>query len=91
VEKVRTDPFTTPSRPDHWVAWAVVHEKWKLVANRDASHVELFDIAIDVPEQRDLKDRHPEVVQQLRAKLEQWQATLPEKPTGNVFSAERGK
>jgi arylsulfatase A-like enzyme len=79
------------ARPDHWVAWAVVHEKWKLVANRDASHVELFDIAADVPEQRDLKDRHPEVAQQLRAKLEGWQATLPEKPTGNVFSAERRK
>ena len=33
----------------------------------------------------------PEVVQQLTEKLDRWKTTLPPKPTGNVFSAERSQ
>ncbi len=43
------------SKPNHWVSWAVVHGQWKLVANRDLSHVELFDITHDVTESNDLR------------------------------------
>ena len=75
-----------PERPDHWVAWAVVHENWKFVANHDLSHIELYDIAADVAEANDLKAEKPEVAAGLQAKLEEWRSTLPEKPTGNVFS-----
>jgi len=74
------------ARPDHWVAWAVVHDRWKLVANRDLSHVKLFDIAGDVTESKDLKAEKPELANALLARLKNWQASLPEKPTGRVFS-----
>jgi N-acetylgalactosamine-6-sulfatase len=79
------------TRPDHWVSYAVVDENWKLVTNRDASYVELFDIAADVYEKTDLKSENAELVKSLLAKLEAWKATLPLKPTGQVFSAERRK
>lgn len=79
------------SRPHHWVSYAVVDQNWKLVANRDSSYVELYDIAADVYEKNDLKEEKPQVVEQLLAKLNAWKATLPAKPTGDVFSAERAE
>jgi len=85
-------PWPAPkSKPHHWVSWAVVDQNWKLVANRDVSHVELYDIAADPLEEADLSEEKPEVVTQLLATLEEWKATLPDKPTGDVFSAERKK
>ncbi len=77
------------NRPDHWVSFAVVDQKWKLVTNTDSGYVELYDIAHDPYEQHDLKDAHPEVVAQLLKKLNGWKRSLPEKPRGNVFSSER--
>ena len=76
-------------RPYHWVSYAIVHQHWKLVSNQDSSHVELFDIGTDIFEATDLKEKEPVVVAQLLKKLDAWKATLPAKPTGNVFSAER--
>jgi hypothetical protein len=74
------------SKPNHWVSWAVVHGQWKLVANRDLSHVELFDITHDVTESNDLKSSKHDVVEELLGKLKSWQSSLPERPTGKVFS-----
>ena len=73
-------------KPDHWVAWAVVQDQWKLVANRDLSHVRLFDISNDVAEERDLKEEQPEAVEALVSCLKTWQSSLPSGPTGPVFS-----
>ena len=77
------------SNPDHWVSFAVVDRTWKLVTNYDLSYVELYDIASDPYEKNDLKGQHPEIVKQLHNELEAWQKTLPAKPVGDVFSAER--
>lgn len=77
------------SRPDHWVSYAVVDQNWKLVTNRDSEYVELYDIIADPYEKIDLKKTKPMVVGQLLEKLTLWKATLPAKPSGNVFSAER--
>lgn len=77
------------SRPDHWVSLAIVHEQWKLVANRDLSHSELYRISEDVAESRDLAESEPAVTASLLKKIRRWQAELPEKPSGDVFSAER--
>jgi N-acetylgalactosamine-6-sulfatase len=74
------------AKPDHWVSYAVVSQNWKLVANRDAGYVELYDLVTDPLEKNDLKEKHPKVVKELTKTLEQWQTTLPPKPTGNVFS-----
>ena len=77
------------SKPDHWVSYAVVDQTWKLVTNADLSYVELYDIAKDRYEKGDLKEQNPDTVKQMLAKLKTWQSSLPAKPTGNVFSAER--
>lgn len=77
------------SKPDHWVSYAAVHDEWKLVANRDLSHTELYRITKDTFEENDLSEAEPKAVQAMLAKLKKWQSTLPEKPTGDVFSAER--
>jgi N-acetylgalactosamine-6-sulfatase len=76
-------------RPDHWVSYAIREEPWKLVANRDLSYVELYDLAVDVFEKNDLKDRHTEIQRPLLQKLQQWIKSLPEKPDSRLFSAER--
>jgi arylsulfatase A-like enzyme len=77
------------NRPDHWVSYAIVHEKWKLVGNEDMSYVELYDIAADVYEKNDLKDENIEVVDNLIDQIEEWQKSLPEKPDEKLFSEER--
>lgn len=79
------------TKPFHWVSWAVVDQNWKLLVNKDFSHWELYDIAADPLEKRDLNEEQPEVVKQLLQKLTAWKATLPAKPTGDVFSKERSK
>ncbi|MCK0157282.1 sulfatase-like hydrolase/transferase [Cellulophaga sp. F20128] len=77
------------NKPDHWVSYAVVDQKWKLTANNDLSYVELYDITTDVYEQTDVKDTHTEIVKNLIAKIEDWQKTLPEQPDEKLFSKER--
>jgi len=79
------------NKPDHWVSYAVVHQEWKLVANRDLSHAELYRITQDTFEKNDLSKAEPNAANAMLAKLEQWQSTLPAKPSGNVFSAERAQ
>ena len=74
------------TKPDHWVSYAVVSQNWKLVTNRTAGYVELYDLMMDPLEKNDLKEKHPLQVIQLTKMLAQWQTTLPTKPTGNVFS-----
>ena len=77
------------SRPNHWVSFAIVHQNWKLVTNRDFGYFELYDIAVDVAEENDLKEKEPKVVSELLVKLKVWKESLPTKPTGRVFSALR--
>lgn len=75
--------------PFHWATYAVVDGQWKLLSNRDGSNVELYDIAADSLETKDVAKARPKVVKNIIAKLEAWKATLPENPSGNVFSSER--
>lgn len=77
------------AQPYHWVSWAVVHKQWKLLANRDLSHLELYDIVTDPFESNELSDSRPTELAELLNLLQQWQKELPDGPTGNVFSAER--
>ena len=76
-------------RPDHWVSYAVVHEKWKLVTNKDGSYLELYDIAADPYEKEDLKGARPDVVTSMQATLAGWKKQLPGKPDESCFSKHR--
>ena len=60
-----------------------------MLSNGDGSYVELYDLVADPMEKSDLKEENPEQVQELLRKLEEWKATLPPEPTGDVFSEER--
>lgn len=77
------------NRPNHWVSWSVMDDEWKLVANRDLDHVELFRISEDWREANDLAADQPDLVKSLLGQIRSWQETLPDAPSGNVFSAER--
>lgn len=73
-------------KPDHWAAWVVVYEQWKLLLNSDLTYGELYDLGKDPMEKTDLAKEDPETVALLKEKLTDWQATLPEGPSGDVFS-----
>jgi len=85
-------PWPAPKhRPDHWVSYAVLDQNWKLVTNRDASYVELFDVLADPYEKKDLKAEQPDRVKAMLQKLTQWRTSLPSQPDKRLFSAERLK
>lgn len=50
---------------------AVRHGKWKLVAEKRRQW-ELYDLERDRSEIRNLADKHPEIVQQLKSKYQEW-------------------
>lgn len=77
------------TKPEHWASWVVVQENWKLLLNKDLSYHELYQLSEDPLEEKDLSSEKPEVVSRLEKSLEEWRATLPAKPTGEVFSSER--
>ncbi|MEC9094058.1 MAG: sulfatase-like hydrolase/transferase [Planctomycetota bacterium] len=77
------------TKPDHWAAYAVVSQKWKLLTNRNGSHLELYDLLADPLETQDLRTQRPAVVKQMAEMLTQWKSTLPAKPVGDVFSSLR--
>jgi N-acetylgalactosamine-6-sulfatase len=74
------------SKPDHWVAWAMVRDQYKLVANRDLTHTELYEIGADVAESNNVATAKPEITAAMLGALKEWQTTLPATPTGAVFS-----
>lgn len=78
-----------PNRPHHWASYAVVDRHWKLLANSDRSYYELYDIAADPLERKDLKEEKPELVRALLAELEAWEKTLPASPDPSCYSALR--
>ena len=74
------------SKPDHWVAWAMVRDQWKLVANHDLTHTELYEIGADVAESNNVGAAKPQITAAMLGALKDWQTTLPAKPAGAVFS-----
>jgi len=73
-------------KPDHWVSYAIVYKNWKLVSSAKGDYYELYDIVKDPLEKNDLKKTQSEVSQQLLSKIENWKASLPKGPSGDVFS-----
>ena len=75
--------------PNHWVSYAVVDQSWKLVANKDLSYYELYDIVTDVSEKKDVKDKYPAISIKLINKIKKWRKELPEAPDKKLFSKGR--
>jgi len=89
--KMATRGENSPKHSPTWARWAVVKDQWKLLASGGLATVELYDISGDYQESVDLSAEKPEVVKELFSALKNWQASLPEAPSGNVFSKERQK
>lgn len=77
------------SRPDHWVSYAIMDQDLKLLANKDLSYCELYDLGADPYEQKNIKEENPELVKQLLDKITDWQNTLPQEADPSCFSSER--
>ncbi len=76
-------PFLTgqEEKPPHeflawrWIAQSAIREgNWKLLRAGEREY--LFDLEADPSEKKDLADRHPEIADRLRARLETWAGEL---------------
>lgn len=75
--------------PYHWVSYAIVDGPWKLLTNNDSTYSELYHLPNDPLEKNNLASSNSDTVKELNKRLEAWKKNLPERPTGDVFSAER--
>ncbi|QDT74124.1 sulfatase-like hydrolase/transferase [Lacipirellula limnantheis] len=66
---------------------AIRSGNWKLLTEYDGSHPQLYDIASDPNEQRDLAQQHPEMVQTLTSELLDWHRAAT--PTSAAATAPR--
>lgn len=72
-------------------AFAVVYQQWKMLADSELSQFELFDLVADPLESMEVSAEKPEVVEELKTLIVEWQKTLPPTPSGPVFSALRAE
>ena len=87
--KMRAAWPSQKNRPYHWVSYAVVHQSWKMLTNSDFGYVELYDIKADPLEKKEISNLNPDITKKLLKLIADWKVSLPETPTGNVFSKER--
>jgi len=84
----------TREKPLFWRmshGYAIVHQQWKLVSNRKFTTFELFDLVADPLESKDLSKLNNEVTQNLIGMIKDWTKSLPENPSGPVFSSLRAE
>jgi len=72
------NPTKSPKRPHRWVNAAVRDGDWKLVADKERERIELYNIADDRFESKNLAKQHPEKASRLLAMWDDWKSTLPE-------------
>jgi arylsulfatase A-like enzyme len=56
---------------------------WKIVREKPTEPWQLFDLANDLGETRNLADKHPDRVQKLQAEFAAWEASFPTEPAEN--------
>ncbi len=67
-------------RSQQWASHAMRDGDWKLYVCDDLSRTELYDLATDRGETKDVSRKHPDIVNRMTAAIMAWKATLPEKP-----------
>src|SRR5262249_44337820 len=65
--------------PDRSPSLAVRRNNWKLMVNPDGSRLELYDLATDMKETRNLATAKPELARELQRLVLDWRATWPER------------
>jgi arylsulfatase A-like enzyme len=84
----------TKTSPHDTLCWrngenaAIRKGKWKLF--RAGDHIWLYDLSSDIGEQKNLADKHPDMVEQLKKELANWEAGMkqpqwPCRMTGDGF------
>jgi len=80
--------YKTISKSDYSGERAITANRYKLVVGGktpNASGFELYDIENDRAETNNIADKHPEVVEEMNAKLEAWQKSVLESLTGKDY------
>jgi arylsulfatase A-like enzyme len=97
------DPAPLRTKPLYWKSqsagkgkgqigdYAILAGKWKLLTDNQSKKAELYDISADPLEQTDLSNQHPEQVQELVRKLEEWKLTLPSQVEPKLMSKFRNE
>lgn len=65
---------------DNWCQWSMREGDWKIYADPEVKHIELYNLAKDRAEKSDVSKDNPETVARMKAQLLVWVATLPESP-----------
>lgn len=76
-------------QPFTWPHMGIRDGRWKLITNAELRRTELYDLESDWAEAKDVYSEHPDVVQDLSAKLAAWKSTLPAKPKQSTLSNSR--
>lgn len=85
IDGVNLMPFLSGEReevPHEYLFWktdfnkSVRSGKWKLIVDAREDQMALYDLEADKPESRDLLASHPEVVERLLDKLDEWESGL---------------
>jgi arylsulfatase A-like enzyme len=63
---------------------AIRHGDWKLVRHRQSPEVELYNLATDIGESKDLAKEKPELVKELQARWDKWNSELVPPAWGNA-------
>jgi arylsulfatase A-like enzyme len=73
-----TNSFAYPADPYHRSPNLAVREvNWKLLMHADGTRAELYDLAVDPKEEKNLASAHPDRVRRLSQRLLNWRGSLP--------------
>ena len=82
-EEIRSRPLLWNRPPDRrgegaerWPDLAIRDGDWKLLIMEDGSEAQLYDLAEDPGESRNVADRHPEVVERLSRRVRDWRRSF---------------
>ena len=67
-------------RSQQWASDAMRDGDWKLYVSADGGRTELYDLASDRRESKDVSREHPDIVGRMTGAIAAWKATLPDKP-----------
>lgn len=70
---------------------AVRDGKWKFLINYDGSEPQLYDLEEDVGETRNLAAAHPDLVEDLKSAVFEWNATMPKDAGDPAYEASGGR
>lgn len=76
-------------QPLTWPHLGIRDGRWKMITNTELQRTELYDLEGDWAEAKDVSAEHPDVVQELSAKLDAWKETLPVEPKKSTMSEKR--